>query len=743
MRRVLMPVFALALCVLAASPAFANKRVALIIGVNAYQSLSPLTNPVPDAQAIAAALKTYGFAVTEHYDLDRATMLDALEEFSLLSGQAQIALVYYAGHGMEIAGKNILAPKDMEIDCVKKSPRRSVDLNQLFDAVAGAPHQVVLLDSCRNDPFPQCPSRSAGSGAGFRGISRAGGEGASLLIANATLSGQLAADGSPGQHSPFAKALLARFKTDAHMHLRDLLDSASQDVSVASRGGQVPEILTRGGSPRVCLNEAACGQPGQTQASLLPEGQQNPAQNQGQALGLLQQQQQQRDPQPQQQLAAIDPTAMAAQAWEEVKNSSNQTVIAAFIARYNDSFYRTLAEERLNELRRSAKTHGCAGTAFEDVFDAHDPKWGPETDQFKTADGQFKIQLEPHKLNFTVNQASFYDDAEVCVTYKFEQGTKTDQAWGGVVFWYTDAQNLYAFGVSPGGTIAVWRLVNNAWENPVPWAANAAVRAGVGAVNNIRVVTQGPKALLYVNDVHVQTITGQPPAGGQLVGLIGEALEKADYTVHAFDNFSVSPSAAQSPDLLAEQASEHCGGSRVLLADDFAAHDKRWGSETDQLKNLGGKFSIQLEPNHLDFALNQNNTYKNADVCVTYVYAEGSKLDQAWGGIVFWASDNQNLYAFGVSATGTIAVWRLVKNKWQPTVEWIANGAVRTGPGAVNHIRVVTKGKEAVFYVNGVQVEKITGSPPKRGGRVGVIGESLEKGDRAVHTFDDFRVAMP
>ncbi len=211
--------------------------------------------------------------MSEHYDLDRASMLDALENFSLDAGQADVALVYYAGQGMEIAGKNILAPRDLEIDCEKKLPRRSVDLDQLFDAIAGAPKQVVMLDSCRNDPFPQCPSRSAGSGSGFRGIARAGGEGHSLLIANATLSGQLAADGSPGQNSPFAKALLARFESDPHLQLRDLLDMASQDVSVNSRGTQVPEILTRGGAPRVCLDESRCGQ---QQANIQPQPQPQP-----------------------------------------------------------------------------------------------------------------------------------------------------------------------------------------------------------------------------------------------------------------------------------------------------------------------------------------------------------------------------------------------------------------------------------------------------------------------------------
>ena len=157
----------------------AEQRVALVIGQSDYESLSKLANPVPDAKAIAAALREHGFQVTEHYDLPRAELLDALEEFTSTADQAEVALVYYAGHGMEIAGRNVLAPKDMEIDCEKKTPRRAIDLDQIFAAVSGAPSQIVLLDACRNDPFPQCPSRSAGTGSGFRGFARVTAEGRS------------------------------------------------------------------------------------------------------------------------------------------------------------------------------------------------------------------------------------------------------------------------------------------------------------------------------------------------------------------------------------------------------------------------------------------------------------------------------------------------------------------------------------------------------------------------------------
>lgn len=260
MFRILIAALAIVFAV-ALPAAAAEKRVALIVGIGDYQHLSSLDNPVPDAKAVAATLKAHGFDVSEHYNLTRADLLDALERFKREAEGAEVALVYYAGHGMEIAGKNVVAPTDMEIECANKTTIRSIALEQLFAAAGPAPQQIVLLDACRNNPFPQCPTRGANSGSGFRGFSRLTDEDRSLLIANATLSGQLAADGDVGDHSPFAKSLLKNFDEHPRLFLRDVLELTAKDVRVASRGVQVPEITTRGGSPKVCLDAAGCDKP--------------------------------------------------------------------------------------------------------------------------------------------------------------------------------------------------------------------------------------------------------------------------------------------------------------------------------------------------------------------------------------------------------------------------------------------------------------------------------------------------
>ncbi len=243
------------------------KRLALIIGISEYKNMSTLPNPARDARAVAGMLRQNGFQVSEHYNLSRADFLDALEEFQDQSKAAELAVVYYAGHGLELNGRDILAPSDLKVTCEPKTVKRSVRLDKLFEAASGATNQVILLDSCRSDPFPQCPTRSAQSGSGFRGLSRVTSDRGSMLIANATLSGQLAADGTPGEHSPFAKALMTRFSKSPNAYFRDVLEQVAQDVRTATNGAQVPEVTSRGGSPRMCLSGSECGQ----LASLQPQ----------------------------------------------------------------------------------------------------------------------------------------------------------------------------------------------------------------------------------------------------------------------------------------------------------------------------------------------------------------------------------------------------------------------------------------------------------------------------------------
>jgi len=257
--RLLFQLISFLIVLIAAAPAEA-RRVALVIGNNNYTSLLKLDNPVPDARSVAALLKAHGYDVFEYYDLKRADLLDALEKFKQAADQASAALIYYAGHGMELAGKNVIAPTDMEVNCDNQQALRSVEADKLFEAFGSAPQQIAILDACRDNPFPSCPKRSvAGSGTGFRGFSRITQPDISMLILNATGSGQLAADGAPGNHSPFAKALLARFDAHPKELLRDVIFDVIHDVKLASNGSQVPEARIPGGAPTICLDVDGCG----------------------------------------------------------------------------------------------------------------------------------------------------------------------------------------------------------------------------------------------------------------------------------------------------------------------------------------------------------------------------------------------------------------------------------------------------------------------------------------------------
>jgi uncharacterized caspase-like protein len=254
------------LLALGAIPTQAEKRVALIIGNNAYKHLTPLNNPVPDATALAALLRQHGFLVAEKHNLDLGAFQVALDDFRSDSFNADVVLVYYAGHGMQLENRDVLAPVDLEYQCPKEGEparyRRAVTLEEFFDKLGSERAKtVVLIDACRNAPFARCPKRAAeaGSGLTFRGLVRPGPQPRSLLIANATLPGFLTEDGEAGRRSPFARALLARLRAHPEMLFRDVLDLTARDVSADTGGLQVPEVIIRGGTPQVCLRGDGCG----------------------------------------------------------------------------------------------------------------------------------------------------------------------------------------------------------------------------------------------------------------------------------------------------------------------------------------------------------------------------------------------------------------------------------------------------------------------------------------------------
>lgn len=225
----------------------AGRRVALVIGNGAYAHVKALPNPPNDARAIAKSLRDIGFTVAEGVDLDRAAMQTMTRDFLRNAAGAQIALVYYAGHGVQIAGRNYLIPVDVRLDQGKSATETMIDMDTIL---AGLDDEVrtniLIFDACRNNPMePQTdanePSRGIGGGPGLAAPTALGAGstlGAGTLIAFATAPGKVALDGE-GADSPFSAALSRHIGTPG-LEVQQMLTRVRAEVVSVTRNQQVP-----------------------------------------------------------------------------------------------------------------------------------------------------------------------------------------------------------------------------------------------------------------------------------------------------------------------------------------------------------------------------------------------------------------------------------------------------------------------------------------------------------------------
>ena len=192
-----------------AGPAAASSRVALVIGNAAYEHVQNLRNPLNDAEDIGAALDRIGFAVTRIDNADYREMRRGLRAFRRQASAAKVALVYYAGHGIEVSKHNFLVPVDARLETDGDVEYEAVPLDLVMGAVEGASEfRLVVLDACRENPFRKEMTIEKGSTRSIgRGLARAEPAGGNTLVAYAAKEGTEALDGA-GRNSPFAIALL-------------------------------------------------------------------------------------------------------------------------------------------------------------------------------------------------------------------------------------------------------------------------------------------------------------------------------------------------------------------------------------------------------------------------------------------------------------------------------------------------------------------------------------------------------
>ena len=313
-----------------AGSALASSRVALVIGNATYVHAQALRNPLNDAEDIGDALKRLGYSVTRIKNAGYAELRRGLLNFSLAASASEKAVVFYAGHGIEVDGRNYLVPVDARLASDQVVELEAVPLELVSRMVERASRlRLVILDACRENPFAVSMRRAGATRAIGRGLARVEPSG-DTVVAYAAKEGTVAADGT-GRNSPYTKALLAHLEepgVDVGKMFRKV-----RDAVLASTGrGQEPFTYGSLSGKDVFLGPAP---------EPAPSRQPSLASGSGPAL-----------------VTAGDLATKRLRGdqellfWESVKDSEDPADVQAYLDRYPDGTYAVLARNRLKRLKR-------------------------------------------------------------------------------------------------------------------------------------------------------------------------------------------------------------------------------------------------------------------------------------------------------------------------------------------------------------------------------------------------------
>jgi uncharacterized protein len=346
------------LCIAMSTPAVAQRRVALVVGNGKYINEAPLANPGNDARDVTAALKRIGFEVRTLLDGDLIAMQSALADFARLADGADLALLYYSGHGIEVDGRNYLIPTSAKLADAGDVEFETVPLELALSAVDRANEvKLVVLDACRNNPFQARMLRRQGKrsiGRGFAAVAPANG----TMVAFAAKAGTVADDGPAGGNSPFTRAFLQAVEVP-RLDVRLMFGRVRDHVVQATRT-QEPFTYGSLGGKEVFLNHGDVA----SFSTLAPSS-----------------------------LKAGD----AAQAWKLVENSRDEWMLEAFVGRYGDTFYGDIAKGRLAEIRQKAGPPKLPDTS---------PAEKPKQPALASAEKSPRNEIKETPSTITVNDAA-------------------------------------------------------------------------------------------------------------------------------------------------------------------------------------------------------------------------------------------------------------------------------------------------------------------------------------------------
>ena len=229
-------------------PSHAQNRIALVIGNSRYVNVKMLANPASDAIAVAAMLRQANFSVVAANDLGAVDMKRAFRDFAEKSRKADVAVVYYAGHGIEFDGTNYLLPVDTVLKRDSDVEDEAISLDRVVKTLDQAKRlRLIILDACRDNPFARTARRTIETRSLGQGLAKVEPLNSNTLIAFAAKAGSTAADGDD-QHSPFTTSLLKHLTTPG-LDLRMALGRVRDEVMEATDNRQEPFVYgSLGGS---------------------------------------------------------------------------------------------------------------------------------------------------------------------------------------------------------------------------------------------------------------------------------------------------------------------------------------------------------------------------------------------------------------------------------------------------------------------------------------------------------------
>jgi hypothetical protein len=366
--------------VLAPDPAWAEKRVALIVGNSTYQTVPQLPNPSRDATAVAKMFKDAGFdSVEVAVNVGNLEFKRAIRKFEATADQADIAVVYYAGHGLEIGGINYLIPVDARLASDRDADDEAIPLERMVSSADGAKRlRLIILDACRDNPFVTSMrrERKVATRGVVAGLGKVEPTSTDTLIAYAAKAGSTADDGD-GQHSPFTTAILKNL-TVPGLDVRLAFGRVRDEVLKVTANRQEPFVYGSLGGGNVALVPA----PAVLQEASVSEVKADyelvekfgtvrawqvflDNHPKGFYSELARAQIERLNAQPQ--LASLSPTvpektpsardtvSKEALEWDKVKDSTDPAELQKFIKRFPDSPLSINAQKRMDVLKQAAQ----------------------------------------------------------------------------------------------------------------------------------------------------------------------------------------------------------------------------------------------------------------------------------------------------------------------------------------------------------------------------------------------------